>query len=978
MATESQIQAMVIELTNTLSPDPVVRKSAENRLEDGQKTKGFAVILLSLIQDPAIPLDIRTAGAINLKNFVKRHWDPDDVSSDRICEADRNAIKGFVVRLMLDSPEKVQRQLSDVITLIGRSDFPEKWPTLLDELITCMTNANGNFRIIHGVLQTAHSLFRHYRHDFKSQKLWIEIKFVLEKFAKPLTELFVQLVAFAKVQANNRDALKTICGSLVLCAKIFNSLNTQDLPEFFEDHMSVWMQHFLELLSLDDRLLQTDTDEEMGLSEQLKAHICENITMYASKYGEEFQPFLQNFVQAVWSLLVSTGPEPKYDLLISAAIKFLTTVADRPSNRSLFEGEGVLNNLCSNVVIPNMQFRTSDEELFEDNPEEFIRRDIEGSDIDTRRRAACDLVRSLSRYFEPQITAIFGQYIQTMLQTFVSNPEKQWRNKDAAVYLVTSMAVKGSTLRTGTTNTSELVNIVDFYTGYIKPDLEGSDVNRLPVLRADALKYIVTFRNQLDVKTHLIPVLPLVIQHLTASSVVVHTYAAHAMEKMLTLRNQQDTSRTAITSQDLQSHVAPLLRGLFGALNLPGSTENEYIMKCIMRTISLMQADITPFLEEMLPQMAMKLSQVSKNPCKPHFNHFLFESLCLTARIVCDQNKAHIGMIESLLFPVFQEILTQDVLEFQPYVFQIMSLLLEYYGPDEVPQTYMALFQMFLSPSLWEKHPNVPGLVRFLTAYVARAAPQIVASGRMGPVLGVFQKLIASKSNDHEGFYLLQSLILHMDPSHMSQYNKDIFFVLFQRLVSSKTTKYIKSLLVFFCLFSYKYGAASLVQVIDSVSPTQPQMFGMVIERLFLLDLQKVSGPIDRRICAVGVCNILFDNPSIVTGPYQNFFCPLLKALVALLELPEDDATPDDEHFIDVEETAGYQASHVRLAFGSKKEEDPFGNSIPDTQIHVARCLHTFSTKHPQFCSVALKQLEGDVYKFLMKYLNVAGLTLPS
>ena len=54
----------------------------------------------------------------------------------------------------------------------------------------------------------------------------------------------------------------------------------------------------------------------------------------------------------------------------------------------------------------------SDNELFEDNPEEYIRRDIEGSDVDTRRRAACDLVKVLSKYFESKIMEIFGAYIQ--------------------------------------------------------------------------------------------------------------------------------------------------------------------------------------------------------------------------------------------------------------------------------------------------------------------------------------------------------------------------------------------------------------------------------------------------------------------------------------------------------------------------------------------------------------------------------------
>lgn len=54
----------------------------------------------------------------------------------------------------------------------------------------------------------------------------------------------------------------------------------------------------------------------------------------------------------------------------------------------------------------------SDEELFEDNPDEYIRRDIEGSDVDTRRRAACDLVKVLTRYFEQEIKQIFVEYVK--------------------------------------------------------------------------------------------------------------------------------------------------------------------------------------------------------------------------------------------------------------------------------------------------------------------------------------------------------------------------------------------------------------------------------------------------------------------------------------------------------------------------------------------------------------------------------------
>lgn len=67
-----------------------------------------------------------------------------------------------------------------------------------------------------------------------------------------------------------------------------------------------------------------------------------------------------------------------------------------------------------NIIIKliSENFTETDTELFEENPEEYIRRDIEGNDVDTRRRAACDLVKILSKYFEGRIMEIFGAYIQ--------------------------------------------------------------------------------------------------------------------------------------------------------------------------------------------------------------------------------------------------------------------------------------------------------------------------------------------------------------------------------------------------------------------------------------------------------------------------------------------------------------------------------------------------------------------------------------
>jgi exportin-2 (importin alpha re-exporter) len=46
------------------------------------------------------------------------------------------------------------------VSLIGRSDFPDKWPELLPNLVAKLNT--DNFDVINGVMQTANSLFKRY------------------------------------------------------------------------------------------------------------------------------------------------------------------------------------------------------------------------------------------------------------------------------------------------------------------------------------------------------------------------------------------------------------------------------------------------------------------------------------------------------------------------------------------------------------------------------------------------------------------------------------------------------------------------------------------------------------------------------------------------------------------------------------------------------------------------------------------------
>ena len=64
-------------------------------------------------------------------------------------------------------------------------------------------------------------------------------------------------------------------------------------------------------------------------------------------------------------------------------------------------------------------------------------------------------------------------------------------------------------------------------------------MDTLPVIRADAIKYIMIFRSILP-RDVVVSCLPKFAVHLAAKSHVVHSYAACAIEKVLAMRDSKN------------------------------------------------------------------------------------------------------------------------------------------------------------------------------------------------------------------------------------------------------------------------------------------------------------------------------------------------------------------------------------------------------------------------------------------------------
>ncbi|XP_020981826.1 exportin-2 [Arachis duranensis] len=960
---------------HTLSPAPEPRRHAESSLDEASNRPNYGLAVLRLVAESSIDDQIRQAAAVNFKNHLRGRWSPapsDDGGAPAvtpILDPEKEQIKSLIVPLMLSATPKIQSQLSEALAVIGKHDFPKSWPALLPELVSNLQKASqaSDYTSINGILGTANSIFKKFRFQYKTNDLLLDLKYCLDNFAAPLLEIFLKtasLIDAAASSGGNAATLRPLFESQRLCCRIFFSLNFQELPEFFEDHMKEWMTEFRKYLTTSYPALEGSGNDGVAVVDELRAAVCENINLYMEKNEEEFQGYLNEFALAVWTLLGNVSQSSSRDQLAITAIKFLTTVSTSV-HHTLFASEGVVPQICQCIVIPNVRLRDDDEELFEMNYIEFIRRDMEGSDLDTRRRIACELLKGIATHYGDVVRSIVSAQIPNLLSSFAANPAENWKDKDCAIYLVVSLATK----KAGTSYVStDLVDVQSFFESVIVPELQSPDVNGFPMLKAGALKFFTMFRSQIS-KQIALKFFPDLVRFLASESNVVHSYAASCIEKLLLVKDE--VSRPRYTAGDINPIFPMLMNNLFSALKLPESEENQYVMKCIMRVLGV--ADISAEVARVcIEGLAFILGEVCKNPKNPIFNHYLFESVAILVKRASERDPSLVSVFEASLFPRLEIILSNDVTEFFPYTFQLLAQLVELNRPP-IPPIYMQIFEILLSPDSWKRAPNVPALVRLLQAFLQKAPNEINQGDRLTKVLGIFDTLIQSSSTSEQGFYVLNTVIESLEYNVIQPYISHVWAALFRELQRRRTVKLIKSLLIFMSLFLIKHGPSNLVETMNLV---QPNIFNVILSQFWIPNLKLITGSIELKLTAVASTRLICESPVLLDPAAAESWGKMVDSIVTLLSRPEQDRAEEEPDMPDITENVGYTATFVRLYNAGKKEEDPLKDIRDPREFFVASISRLSALSPGRYPKVINETVDPTNQAALLQLCNSYNLTI--
>ncbi|KAJ6581319.1 CAS/CSE protein [Mycena capillaripes] len=987
------------------SLNPATRKLAEQNLNDLSIQQGFLSHLLRLILDATKERPVRLAGSVFLKNIARLRWEEE---VNPLSETDKASLRGELVPAMLalssDPADKaIRAQTAESISLIAELDFPAKWPDLIDHLTASLSPTSSSTNI--AILQTSHSIFSQWRAHVRSDTLFTEINLVLSKFMDPFLGLFRHTAGLLLTPpptldtSSSKGEYAAQAQTMALLMEIFYDFTCQDLPPAIEDAHAEFFSPpegwFQRLLGWNPPGLAVDPDETTpSLPSQVKTGVLQIAELFLQLYPEQLQQSrtIESFMEGVWTMIGNNNmPGLADDALVSQSLRFLSATIRSNHYTSLFSGP-TLSTIIQSIIVPNVLFRTSDEEMFTDDPLEFIRLSLfdsassssaglasGGADGRTRRQAAADVLKALvGSGFEREATAEIEKWVQMGLAQYNSATVQDrvegegWKAKDGAVYLMMAVATRGSTAQLGVTSTNALVDVVQFFSSNVFSDLDAQEGSVHPILQVDAIRYLLSFRNQLT-KPQLLSVLPLLVRHLTSQNYVTYTYAAITIDRILSIRRDNANLFAQADIHDLApSLLATLLSKIESAGTAEKMAENDHLMKSAMRVILTARQTLTPGYEQTLGRLVGILGVISKNPSNPLFDQYIFESISGLMRFIVEGTPTTLPTFEGALFGPFTIIIQQDIEQYIPYVFQLLAQMLSLHTGD-VPDQYRPLLPLLFTPATWQQKGSIPGLVKLLKAFLARDSTQMMASGQIANVLAVVQqRLIPSKLNDVWGFELLQAVVMFVRPGDLRQYFKAVLTNILMRLQTSKTDKfaYLFAKFLLYCMALNVEGLGP-DYVLETIEDVQPRLWSQLFTS-FVVPQIPLMPQKDRKLAVVGFTRLLTRSNIMMQEPNVQLWPPAFTSLVQLFRsqylagATASSKTADDTASIGLteidqeEQAAGYQAAYSRLAASETAETDP-ASYVRDPEEYLRNELREMRGRNGQQLQALLSAADASV-----------------
>ncbi|XP_046861110.1 importin-7-like [Xenia sp. Carnegie-2017] len=366
--------------------DPSLRVEAERQLNEFYQTPGFVSQLLQVVMSTDAQQSIRQSAGIYLKNMITHCWrnreQRDAVGNETIfviSNEDKNLIRSNIIEAIIQSPELIRLQLTVCVSKIMLHDFPEFWPTAPQIIHNYLASDNQSSWF--GSLVGLYQLVKKY--EYKKADERIVLHNIMKEF---LPLLYQRCAGLMQDQSTSATEIKK------MIIKIIFAVFQYHLPTdvFTEQNLPPWMHIYQQIVDqqVPQECLDLNDDDEREKSSwwKLKKWAIHSMWRLFDRYGtpgsidkayEGFanyfcKTFAVNNTQTVLKLLDQYRRQmyvaPR---VLQIAINYLKTGVSNALHWKVMKPH--VHAIIVEIVFPIMSHTDEDEELWQDDPYEFIR-----------------------------------------------------------------------------------------------------------------------------------------------------------------------------------------------------------------------------------------------------------------------------------------------------------------------------------------------------------------------------------------------------------------------------------------------------------------------------------------------------------------------------------------------------------------------------------------------------------------------------
>ena len=720
----------------------------------------------------AEPINLRISACAFLKNYISDYFY--DSSNNAILnkhkimdENSKTHFKENILPLMLNVENSLLPNIMEMIKIIvqNANGYLIIWPKLMN-FIGEILNKHDLSKSKH-IYQLITKVIKRYHIESKSEPLFREIINTMKYICQPMTDDALKIMNFFNNynQSNtNNEVMKECLITINKIMSIFYSLNYQDFPEFFEDHLKEWITILNDVVLLPNKTSKTNTIDPSlkELVSKVKAKTLKNINLYYSNYYEDVEEYVNQFCSTVWTLMCASKISDSYSKLMKELLDFFKWgfQMQRIKNLSMEQ----LNQIIENIILPNLTMTDTEIDDYMDNPLEFLKIEFEEYDMSSNKYYSINLLQLIISSYPDVNKQIIAPKINYFLSEYNKDKKKQCYKKIMAINLLFASCIKTFAQRFGVTelNPNSIFNDIDTLINeiFIK---EFQSYDSPIIVQIFSLKFLSTFRLQIKDKNKLGQIILMLIEILNNCSEVTQNACLLCLDLII---NMKDLDTRKSSTEEIINNDNIFNKLISSLLNFISKNTNIFAMRCFFRSLKLTQDQKLQSLADSInTSMDAILKLIIRSSQNDEFNYYYFETCALIMKkfeIKNNNNTSDLTLIkkfENTLRSDLNTILLNNITDLLGYTMQLFAFYL--YKTNDNNEFYQNILTTILTnDNMWDINMKYlyPPSIEFIKVILITNKQFCENKNVINLLFKICQTLLTNKSFNYV-FQLIEYLV---------------------------------------------------------------------------------------------------------------------------------------------------------------------------------------------------------------------------